>query len=168
MRTEPVFVTHGFGPFFRPDSRWLILGSFPSVRSREASFYYAHPRNRFWKILAAVFEDGVPEETEAKQAFLIRHRVALYDVIESCRITGSSDSSIRDVTVTDLRPVLAGSGVGDRVFANGARAFDLYMRWQYPVTGIRPVKLPSSSPANAAWSLDRLTGVWRGALKGIV
>ena len=151
MRTEPVFVTHGFGPFFRPDSRWLILGSFPSVRSREASFYYAHPRNRFWKILAAVFEDGVPEETEAKQAFLIRHRVALYDVIESCRITGSSDSSIRDVTVTDLRPVLA-----------------LYMRWQYPVTGIRPVKLPSSSPANAAWPLDRLTGVWRGALKGVV
>ncbi len=117
------------------------------MRSREASFYYAHPRNRFWKILAAVFEDGVPEETEAKQAFLIRHRVALYDVIESCRITGSSDSSIRDVTVTDLRPVLAGSGVGDRVFANGARAFDLYMRWQYPVTGIRPDRNPSGKAA---------------------
>ena len=107
MSQTETFVTHGFGPFFRQDSRYLILGSFPSVRSREASFYYAHPQNRFWKILAAIFDDTVPVSTEEKKAFLIRHRIALYDVIESCRITGSSDSSIRDVTVTDLMPVLA-------------------------------------------------------------
>ena len=168
MSQTETFVTHGFGPFFRQDSRYLILGSFPSVRSREASFYYAHPQNRFWKILAAIFDDTVPVSTEEKKAFLIRHRIALYAVIESCRITGSSDSSIRDVTVTDLMPVLGTSHVGARIFANGTRAWDLYRRWQYPLTGIAAVKLPSSSPANAAWTLPRLIETWSVAFQLVV
>jgi len=159
MRTEPVFVTHGFGPFFRPDSRWLILGSFPSVRSREASFYYAHPRNRFWKILAAVFEDGVPEETEAKQAFLIRHRVALYDVIESCRITGSSDSSIRNAVPTDLSRIFDHASV-QAVFSNGKTSLRMFEKYQQKSCSFISTGLPSTSPANAACSLEQLIAEW--------
>lgn len=166
--TERQYLSHSFGPFYRPDSRILILGSFPSVKSREANFYYGHPQNRFWKVLAAITNDEVPDSLEKKKDFLARHRIALYDVIDRCSIIGSSDSSIEDVVVTDLSPILKGSGVGDRIFTNGGKAYSLYMKYTYPKNGIKPVKLPSTSPANAAWSLNRLIETWGRAFKSLL
>lgn len=157
-------VFHEFGPVWDENSRLLILGSFPSVKSREEAFYYAHPRNRFWKVLAAV-AGGKPEEAprtaEEKTVFLLDRGIAVWDVIDSCRIHGSSDSSIRDVKVNDIRPLLAGSRIGDRVFVNGGKAAQLYHRYIEPVSGIEAVQLPSTSPANAPWSLDRLIETWK-------
>lgn len=145
----------------RPNSRLLILGSFPSVKSRQAQFYYGHPQNRFWAVLSALCGEAVPKTREEKEALLVRHRVALYDVIESCTVAGSSDSSIQDVVVTDLAPLLAASEIGTNIFTNGAKAHQLYMKHSCPLLGIPAVKLPSTSPANAAFSLERLTGEWR-------
>ena len=155
MAAERQFLEHGFGPFYQSDSRLLILGSFPSVKSREAAFFYGHPQNRFWRILAAVFHDAAPCTVEEKKAF---------DVIERCSIVGSADSSIADVEPADLRPILAGSEVGTNIFTNGGTAYALYMKHLCPVLGIPAVRLPSSSPANAAWSLQRLTEAWAEAL----
>ena len=158
---ERGYATHGFGPFYRADSRVLILGSFPSVKSREASFFYGHPQNRFWKVMAAVCGERAPETTEEKREFLASNRIALYDVIEECSIVGSADSTIEDVIPADLAPILAGSGIENRIFVNGTKAYDLYMKLIYPKNGIEPVKLPSTSPANAAWSMDRLVEAWQ-------
>ena len=154
-------IHHGFGPIWDAHSEILILGSFPSVKSREANFYYGHPQNRFWKVLAALYDLRIPESTEEKPSMLLAHHIALYDAIESCTITGSSDSSIKNVTVTDLAPILSGSKIGLNIFSNGAKSYELYQKYQYPVTGIASHKLPSTSPANAAWSLDRLIAEWR-------
>jgi len=152
---------HGFGPYYDSESEILILGSFPSVKSREQSFYYGHPRNRFWAVLATLNGENVPENLDEKKEFLTRNHIALYDVIESCSIAGSSDSSISDVVATDLSPVLSGSSVGDRIYTNGSKAYELYMKYQYPKLGIEAVKLPSTSPANAAMSLDKLIQKWK-------
>lgn len=161
---ERVTLSHGFGPFYDEHSRVLILGSFPSVKSREAQFYYGHPQNRFWRVLAAVYGGDVPASPDEKKAFLAENGIALYDVIESCSIIGSADSTIEDVVVTDLAPILAAGGIGGRIFTNGAKAYELYRRYTYPKTGIAATKLPSTSPANAAFSLDRLAAIWRAAL----
>ena len=165
---EEHIVTHGFGPVYDSRSRILILGSFPSVRSREQQFYYGHPQNRFWRVLAALasYDREAGEQLAAadpgtKKRFLLDRGIALYDTIEQCRITGSSDASIRDAVPADLTPILAGGGIGDRIYANGAKSHALYMRHIYPVCGIAAVKLPSTSPANAAWSLDRLIAEWQ-------
>ncbi len=164
-KAEEQLVSHGFGPVYDARSRILILGSFPSVKSREQQFYYGHPQNRFWKVLAALAgTDGdwlTCTDPETKERFLLTHGIALYDVIESCRITGSSDASIRDAVPADLAPILAAGKIGGRIYTNGAKAHDLYMRHLYPVTGVKAVKLPSTSPANAAWSLARLTAEWK-------
>ncbi len=159
--TERVYLDHGFGSFFDKESRYLILGSFPSVKSREVNFYYGHPQNRFWKILAAVFQDELPKDRKEKEAFLSRNHIALYDVIESCSIIGSADSTIEDVQVTDLGEILEKSQVGERIFTNGAKANKLYMKYTYPKLGIQAKKLPSSSPANAAYSLEKLISIWK-------
>ena len=164
MSAQRQILTHGFGPFYTPESRILILGSFPSVKSREQSFFYGHPRNRFWPVLAAIFREDTPQTLEEKKAFLCRNRIALYDVIESCSIIGSSDSSIRDVVPADLRPILDGSRVENRIFTNGWKASALYQRWLLPTLGIPAGALPSSSPANAAWSLEKLVIAWGEAL----
>ena len=163
---ERCFLEHGFGPFFRGDSRLLILGSFPSAMSRESRFFYGHPRNRFWPVLAAVYGGAVPVTMDQKTAFLFRHGIALYDVIERCSIIGSSDSTIRDVEPADLREILEGSQIGQRIFTNGKTAFRLYQRYQEPVLGVSARLLPSTSPANAAFSLEKLTALWRIALEG--
>jgi hypoxanthine-DNA glycosylase len=157
MPAQRQILSHGFGPFYTPESRILILGSFPSVKSREQSFFYGHPRNRFWPVLAAVLGDKTPATTEEKHEFLHRHQIALYDVIESCSIVGSADSSIQNVIPADLLPILEGSRVGTRIFTNGGKAAALYRRYLYPSLGIPAVSLPSTSPANAAASLQRLT-----------
>ena len=168
MPAQRQILSHGFGPYYTPESRILILGSFPSVKSREQSFFYGHPRNRFWPVLAAVCREETPQSLEEKQDFLCRNKIALYDVIESCSIVGSSDSSIRDVVPADLRPILIGSRVEDRVFTNGGKASALYQRYLLPVLGLPAVSLPSTSPANAACSLDYLINAWAAALAPVL
>ena len=157
---EREHIVHPIPPTFDERSEILILGSFPSIKSRQMGYYYGHPQNRFWRVMAALYGEEVPVTVEDRRAFLLRNHVAAWDVIASCTITGSSDSSIRDVVVNDLTPILSLSRVG-RIFVNGKTAEKLYRRYTEPTLGIRAVCLPSTSPANAAWSLQRLTEAWR-------
>ena len=152
-------IEHPIPPLYGPESEILILGSFPSVKSREAQFFYGHPQNRFWRILAALCGEDVPRSIEEKKRLVLDHGFALWDVIASCEIVGSSDSSITNVVPNDLKPILEESRVS-RIFCNGGTSFKLYGRYIQPVTGIEAMLLPSSSPANAAWSLDQLIAAW--------
>ncbi len=158
--SSSVSILHPFPPLFDENSRTLILGSFPSVKSREQCFFYGHPQNRFWRLTAMLFDEEVPQSIEEKKRLILRHNLALWDVVHSCTITGSSDSSIKNVVANDLSPILNGSEV-DRIFANGTLAHKLYMKHIFPQTGIEAVKLPSTSPANAAFSLDKLLEYWK-------
>ena len=141
------------------NSRILILGSFPSVKSREGRFFYHHPQNRFWKVLAGVLNEPLPGTIEEKKSFLLKNRIALWDVIASCTIEGSSDSSIKNVVPNDLSGILSAAEIS-RIFCNGGASFQYYKKYQEPRTGRSAVRLPSTSPANAAWSLDRLVREW--------
>jgi len=152
-------IIHPIPPVFDESSEVLILGSFPSVKSRQAAFFYGHPQNRFWKVLAAVFGEEAPQTVPQKKEFLLRHRVALWDVIGSCKIEGSSDASIRDVTVNDLNVILAKADIR-QIYVNGKTAYRYYRKYTEPLTGRAAVCLPSTSPANAAWNLDKLTQAW--------
>ena len=152
-------VTHPIPPLFDASSRILILGSFPSVKYREGLFFYNHPQNRFWKVLAGVLEEPVPGSIEEKKIFLLKHRIALWDVIASCTIEGSSDSTIKNVVPNDLSGILSAADIS-RIFCNGGASFQYYKKYQEPRTGRAAVRLPSTSPANAAWSLDRLIREW--------
>lgn len=152
-------VTHPIPPVFDSASRILILGSFPSVKSREGHFFYHHPQNRFWKTLAGVLDVPAPDTIDEKKAFLLSHRIALWDVIASCSIEGSSDSSIRDVVPNDLSVILSTADIR-AIFCNGKTSWNYYRKYQEAVTGIPAVSLPSTSPANAAWSLEKLKGAW--------
>lgn len=151
---------HAIPPVYDRHSRVLILGSFPSVRSREEGFFYGHPQNRFWKVLAAVFSAPVPVSVPEKKAFLLSHGIALWDVIARCEITGSSDASVRNAEPTDLSVILQNASVR-RVYCNGTLAYDLYRRYQLSLTGLEAVRLPSTSPANAAWTESRLREAWQ-------
>ena len=151
---------HLIEPIYDKDSKILFLGSFPSVKSREANFFYHHPQNRFWRVLAAVYQDTVPEEIADKKAFLKRHQIALWDVIASCNIKGSSDSSVSDVEVNDLNMIIANSSV-KHIYTNGNLADKLYHRYFDAIIDLPVTKLPSTSPANAAYSLDKLLIYWR-------
>jgi len=152
---------HPLPPVWNDKSRILILGSFPSVRSREAGFYYAHPQNRFWPVLAQVFcSADIPQGTENRRKFALEHGVALWDVISSCEITGSSDASIRNAVPNDIRFLLENTPI-QMICCNGGRAHQLYCRYQFKSTGREALLLPSTSPANASWSLDRLAEAWR-------
>ena len=152
-------IKHPFGALYAPDSRVLILGSFPSVKSREENFFYGHPQNRFWKVTSMVFGEKLPETIPEKKAFLLRNKIALWDVIESCDITGSSDSSIKNVTVNDFSKILSSSQI-EKIFVNGKTAERLYNKYALSNTGIPCICLPSTSPANAAWSVEKLFGEW--------
>ena len=152
-------IVHPIPPTFDEHSEILILGSFPSVKSREMMYFYGHPQNRFWRVAAAVFGEEVPMTVTARRAFLLRNHIAAWDVIASCTITGSSDSSIRDVVVNDLRPILAAAPIR-QIYVNGRKAEEWYRRYTMAQTGREAVCLPSTSPANAAWSLERLIGAW--------
>ena len=151
---------HPFPPLYDAQSRVLILGSFPSVKSREVSFFYGHPQNRFWRVLARLLDCDVPQTIDEKSALLHARHIALWDVIASCDIQGSSDSSIRGARANDLSPIFAAAPIR-AVFCNGASAFSLYQKHLAEQTGFAAAQLPSTSPANAAWSLDRLTEAWR-------
>ena len=157
---DNIMIIHPIEPVYDKDSEVLILGSFPSVKSRETGFFYGHPQNRFWRVMADVFEEDKPETIEEKKAFLLRNKIALWDVIASCEITGSSDSSIRNVVPNDLSVILSAAPVR-QIFVNGGTAAKYYEKHQQKQTGIPAVRLPSTSPANAAWPLSRLTEAWR-------
>ena len=152
-------IIHPIPPHYDGDSQILILGSFPSVKSREQMFFYGHPQNRFWKVMASVFEDEVPSTVPEKKSFLTKHHIALWDVIGSCDIEGSSDSSISNVTPNDLSVILKNSGIR-RIFVNGKTAEKYYKKYTEAETGIKAVCLPSTSPANAVCSTEKLAAVW--------
>ena len=153
-------IIHPIPPVFDRSSRILVLGSFPSVKSREANFFYGHPQNRFWKVTAAVFGEDVPVSVEEKKAFLLRNRIAVWDVIHSCDITGSSDASIRNVVPNDLSVILDAADIRT-IFVNGKTAERYYRQYTEPRTGRPAVCLPSTSPANAVWSVEKLAAAWQ-------
>lgn len=156
-------LSHVFAPVFDERSEILILGSFPSVKSREIQFYYGHPQNRFWKLLAALWECEVPGTIAEKKAFLLKRHIALWDVIARCDILGSSDSSIKNVVPNDMDVILKNAPI-TRIYANGGKSYELYMKYCYPVCKREIVKLPSTSPANAAFGMERLQAAWRAVL----
>ena len=153
-------LSHEFGPLFDQDSKVLVLGSFPSVKSREKQFYYGHPQNRFWPLLARILGVPVPETIEERRLLALEHGIALWDVIDSCEITGSADSSIRNPEMTDLSLILETAQIR-QIFVNGKAAFKLFEKHQKPVIRREAVCLPSTSPANAAFGMDRLYDDWR-------
>lgn len=153
-------IIHPIAPVFDKHSDILILGSLPSVKSREQMFFYGHPQNRFWRVMEALFQSEPLLTVEDKKQFLLAHHIALWDVIYSCDIKGSADSTIRNVEPTDLNRILRHSNVS-RVFCNGKTSGNYYDKFQKERTGIEAVTLPSTSPANAAWNLERLVEAWR-------
>lgn len=150
---------HPFGPLYNEKSRVLILGSFPSVKSREENFFYGHPQNRFWKVLSKVLGHKAPQTIDEKREFLLENGIALWDVIASCEITGSSDSSIKDVTANDISVILDAADI-KKIYVNGKTAEKYFNKYIKNKTGREAVCLPSTSPANAAWSVDRLVLAW--------
>ena len=157
-------IEHPIAPVYNKDSKILILGSFPSVKSREQGFFYGHPQNRFWKVVATVYDCAVPSTVEEKRAFLLEQGIAVWDVIQSCEIVGSSDSSIKDVVVNDLRVILDVADIR-QIFVNGKKAEELYKKYIAPQIGRDAICLPSTSPANAARSVDRLVAEWKKVVK---
>ena len=156
-------IIHPIPPVFDSNSRVLILGSFPSVKSREAGFFYGHPQNRFWRVLSAVTGDDPGQTPQSKTAFLLRSHIALWDVLASCDITGSADSSIKNAVPNDLSPILQTADIR-AIFTNGKTADRLYRRLILPQTGVQAICLPSTSPANAQWSVQQLTEAWNAQL----
>lgn len=150
---------HEIDPVYDEDSRILILGSFPSVKSRESGFFYGHPQNRFWKVLAGICQCETPGTVNEKKTFLLSHQIAVWDVIASCTVEGSSDSSIRDVVPNDLTEILKIADI-KKICTNGGTAFRLYHKYIENNTMVKAVKLPSTSPANASWSLESLISYW--------
>ncbi len=164
MEREYLHVEHTFSPVVDDRCRVLILGSIPSVKSRENGFYYGHPSNRFWKVMTAVCEAEVPVTIEEKKAFLLVHHIALWDVIASCDILGSSDSHIRNVEPQPIEKLMRQAPI-QAVFGNGAKACQLYRKYCEEKTGMPILPLPSTSPANAVMRLPHLVEVWKEALQ---
>ena len=157
--TENNIIKHPFDPFYDTNSTILILGSFPSVKSREQMFFYGHPQNRFWKVTSAVFEKNCPVTIEEKKLFLKECGIALWDVIASCEITGSSDSSIKNVIANDLSPIFNNANI-KQIFVNGKTALKYYDKYIKNAINKDAICLPSTSPANAAWNMDKLINEW--------
>ncbi len=153
-------LSHPIPPLYDNSSEILILGSFPSVKSREAMFFYGHPQNRFWRVIAAVYESREPKTIEEKRHFLLKNHIALWDVIASCDIEGSADSTIKNVQANDLSPILTTANIR-QIFVNGKTAEQYYNRYIRSTIGREAICLPSTSPANAAWSVERLTETWK-------
>jgi len=153
-------VIHPIEPLYNENSKILILGSFPSVKSREQLFFYGHPQNRFWRVISRVFEERVPLTVEEKRALLLKHNVALWDVIAACDIEGSSDSSIKNVTPNDLSVILNNADI-KAIFVNGKTAKKYYDKYIKSKTRIEASVLPSTSPANASMTLDALVSEWQ-------
>ena len=158
-------IDHPFGPLYDEHSRILILGSFPSVKSREQQFFYGHPQNRFWKVIAALYGQETPVTVPEKMKLILSNGLALWDSIASCVITGSSDASIRDVRANDLRIILNSSPI-EKICCNGRKSHEMYQRYIREEIGREAVCLPSTSPANAQFSLEKLIEVWGKELTG--
>ncbi|MBE6836019.1 MAG: DNA-deoxyinosine glycosylase [Ruminococcaceae bacterium] len=158
MKSE--IIIHPIPPVYDSNSKVLVLGSFPSVKSREYGFFYGHPRNRFWRVISEIFNEKAPETIEEKREMLLRNGVAVWDVIHSCEIVGSADSSIKNAVPNDLSRIISESGI-ERVFTNGKTADGLYRKYLEEKTGLKAHCLPSTSPANAAWSVERLVNEWK-------
>ena len=156
-------LTHPFEPVYDANSRLLILGSFPSVKSRELGFYYSHPRNRFWRLIADLRGRRLPDSIDEKRRLLLDSGIALWDVCGECEISASADASIKRVAVNDLAPIFAAAKI-EAVFTNGRTAHELYMKHLFSVWGLNAVYLPSTSPANAAMNYDKLKSIWQNEL----
>ena len=156
---------HPFPPLFDENSEILILGSFPSVKSREQMFFYGHPQNRFWRVLAAVTENEIPQTIEDKKRLLLSSKIALWDVIAECEITGSADSSIKNAVPNDLTVILDNAAI-KKIFVNGKTAEKYYNKYIRDALGLDAVCLPSTSPANAAWTPERLIAEWKRLITG--
>ncbi len=152
-------LVHPIPPLYDSRADTLILGSFPSVKSRQAAFFYHHPQNRFWRVLAALYDAPLPQTIPEKKALILENRLALWDAIGQCEIEGSQDGSIRAVVPNDLTALMQETCI-QRIFCNGAAAYTYYVRDLQEKTGIAAVRLPSTSPANAAWTLPRLIEAW--------
>ena len=164
QRRAPQHMIHPIPPTWNSESSILILGSFPSAKSREMAYFYGHPQNRFWYVLAALYSEKFPETVEERKNFLLNHHIAAWDVIASCTIVGSSDSSIQDVKVNNLLPILAGAPI-KKIYVNGKKALEYYNKYTLTQTGREAICLPSTSPANAAWSMNRLIEAWQQILE---
>ena len=163
MQKEYLHLNHPLNPVWNEDCKILILGSFPSAKSRETNFFYGHPQNRFWKILSYLLDEPLPQSVKEKESLLLSHHIAVWDVIASCDIVGSSDSSIKNAVANDIGFLLERSKI-ERIFVNGKTAERLYLKYILPKTGIEPCLLPSSSPANAAKTFSVLCDEWRKIL----
>lgn len=148
-------ITHAFAPVFDGESRVLILGTMPSPKSRELGFYYSHPRNRFWPVMAKIFCEEAPETPDEKRGFCLRHKIALWDVLSECDIEGASDSSIKNAVPNDISVILKTADI-KAVFTTGTTAAKLYHKLCEPKTGIAAIALPSTSPANAKIGIEKL------------
>ena len=158
--TKHQTVTHPFRPLFQTDSKILILGSFPSIKTREYGFFYGHPRNRFWPLLERIFGVKLSTDIEERRAFLLQHHLAVYDVIYRCDIIGSGDASIQNVVPSDLSPILKEADIR-QIFCNGGTAYRYYQKYQEQKTEVKAIQLPSTSPANARFSMDDLYHQWK-------
>ncbi|MDE6722567.1 MAG: DNA-deoxyinosine glycosylase [Eubacterium sp.] len=154
---------HPIKPLYDNKAEILILGSFPSVKSREQGFFYSHPQNRFWKVMARICKEDVPTTIENKKKMILDNHFALWDVIHSCEITGSADSTIKNVTPNDLSDILGKANI-KVIFVNGKKAEALYNKYLFKQTGMKAILLPSTSPANASWSEDKLFEFWSNAI----
>ena len=153
-------VKHEIPPIYNQNSKILILGSFPSVKSRESQFFYHHSQNRFWKVLSSVLDKDTPITIDEKKDFLLDNNIALWDVIASCDIEGSSDSSIKNVVANDLNKIIDTCDI-KQIFCNGGKSFELYKKYCEKNTNLKAIKLPSTSPANARFSLEKLVEDWK-------
>ena len=156
-------ISHPFPPLYDENSTILILGSFPSVKSREQNFFYGHPQNRFWKVLSGVLDCPLPQSIGEKKEMLLSHKIALWDSIGQCEIDGSSDASIRNVVPNDLSPILNSAQIR-QIFCNGKKSHEMFRKYIEPGIGQEAICLPSTSPANASWKTDRLIEKWSQAL----
>lgn len=156
-------IVHPIEPLYDKNSKILILGSLPSVKSREQMFFYGHPQNRFWRLLALLYGETMPKAVEEKRVFALRHNIALWDAIYSCEIKGSSDSSIRNVVPTDLTEIIRKSKI-EKIFCNGKTSGNYFHKYQEKVLGMPAKVLPSTSPANAAWTIEKLKEEWKAIL----
>ncbi|MBR2836098.1 MAG: DNA-deoxyinosine glycosylase [Coriobacteriales bacterium] len=160
MAQEKELVVHPLEPVFNRESRVLILGTMPSPASRNAGFYYGHPHNRFWRVLSELLQEPLAVTNEARKEQLLKNHIALWDVLVSCEITGASDSSITNAVPNDLSRILDHAPI-QAIFCSGSKAYELYHRFSEPLTGLPATKLPSTSPANATMTLDKLVNAWR-------
>ena len=162
---------HPFKPIFDKNSKILILGSFPSVISRKFGFYYTNPQNRFWRVLARILNDDVPESIDEKIKFLLSHHIAIYDAAISCEIEGSSDAKMSKIVPVNLKPIFKTANI-TQVYANGGKAYEICKKYLeseiIKVTKNEVIKLPSTSPANAKFSLEKLVCEWQVVVKAVI